>query len=150
MGSGTFTEECCQATEAPDTEKTRLNEFRRRVRDSRDAERNSTYSSREYVRGLTNGELGNAAKAYEHLRPELWPFNGSRRFDAPEYSEWDRMARAVAFLKLEQWRIEADYGTAGYEEAYMDLEQEIRRLEFKAIDLRWPRQREQDTEIDPF
>lgn len=150
LGSGSFAEEVRQAGDRFATEDARLREFRRAVREARDGERDSGYSSREYVLRLTNGELVNAAKAYEHLRPELWPFNGSRRFDAPERSEWDRMARAVEFLKLEQWRIDAGYGTPEYEEAYGDLEQKIRRLEFKAIDLNWPRPREQDTEIDPF
>ena len=148
--AGSFAGEVCQPGDRFATEEARLNEFRRAVREARNEDRDSGPNGREYVRGLTNGELVNAAKAYEYLRPELWPFNGSRRFDAPERSEWERMARAVAFLKLEQWRIDAGYGTPEYEEAYRDLEQEIRRLEFKAIDQRWPKRSVQDTEIDPF
>lgn len=150
-----------------DTEESRLGEFRRAVRRARDEDSDLGYSGREYVRGLTNGELENAAKAYEHLRPELWPFNGSRRFDALERSEWNRMARAVAFLTLEKWRLGDQYRADEPYEADRDLEQEIRRLEFKAIDLRWPRRSVQedaepgyvsvgrsstyvDTPIDPF
>ena len=149
-GSGSFAGEVHRAVVSHNTEEARLSEFRRAIRYAQNENSDLGYNGREYVLGLTNGELVNAAKAYEHLRPELWPFNGSRRFDGHERNEWGRMARAVAFLKREQWRLGTKYRGDEPEDADRDLEHEVRRLEFKAIDLRWPRQREQDTEIDPF
>jgi hypothetical protein len=106
-----------------------------------------SFVSRRYLKGLTQGELLKAAQAYEHLRPDLWPFTGGRKFQALAHNQWLRMAHAAMFLELERRRLNSaedfDWG------AYDDAGHEITRLQNKAIEQRWP-SRPQEDEMDPF
>lgn len=106
-----------------------------------------SFVSRRYLKGLTQGELLKAAQAYEHLRPDLWPFNSVRKFDALKHNNWMRLARAAMFIELERKRLSSveDFD----QEAYDDANHEITRLQNKAIEQRWP-SGPQEEEMDPF
>ena len=109
-------------------------------------DRDLGFTKQSYITRLTQGELLRAAQAYEHVRPELWPFGTARRFNAAEISAWIRLARAAAFLELECKRLNAP-GT----EEHKDAVHEIRRLTSKAIDCRWSSQQEEESTLaDPF
>jgi hypothetical protein len=106
-----------------------------------------SFTNRAFIKGLTQGELLKAAQAYEHLRPDLWPFNSVRKFDALKHNNWMRLARAAMFIELERRRLSSveDFD----QEAYDDANHEITRLQNKAIEQRWP-SGPQEEEMDPF
>lgn len=124
-----------------DTETSRQQIFMDNVNDAVRNDRDLGFAGRRYLKGLKRGELLQAARAYEHVRPELWPFGTARRFDAVELSVWRRLARAVAFLELECKRLDDPHT-----EDHKDAVHEIRRLTTKALEYRWPSQQE----VDPF
>lgn len=124
-----------------DTEESRQQIFMGNVSDAVREDRDLGFAGLRYLKGLTQGELLQAARAYEHVRPELWPFGTARRFDAVELSVWRRLARAVAFLELECKRLDDPHT-----EDHKDAVHEIRRLITKALEYRWPSQQE----VDPF
>lgn len=128
-----------------DTEESRQQIFMGNVSDAVREDRDLGFAGRGYLKGLKQGELLQAAQAYEHVRPELWPFGTTRRFDAVELSVWRRLVRAAAFLELECKRLD-DMHT----EDHKDAVHEIRRLTTKALEYRWPSRREDEEDMDPF
>lgn len=133
-------------TSTADTESSRRVVFMDNISDAIREDRDLGFTKQSYITRLTQGELLRAAQAYEHVRPELWPFGTARRFNAAEISAWRRLARAAAFLELECKRLNAP-GT----EEHKDAVHEIRRLTSKAIDCRWSSQQEEESTLaDPF
>lgn len=122
-----------------DTEESRRQIFMGNVSDAVREDRDLGFAGRGYLKGLTQGELLKAAQAYEHVRPELWPFGTARRFDVTDLSLWRRLARAAAFLELECKRLD-DMHT----EDHKDAVHEIRRITTKAIEHRWSSRQEED------